>query len=1249
MKLRLLSWNVREANDSSKRKVIKAMIRSQRVDLFCIQEMKIQTMSEGVVRSLGSGRLKNVEDGLVWIFNGVYGPFTRKERETMWEELGAIRGIWDDPWCLGDDFNATLSQRERSSQGSLNGAMRRGVAQSRLPRPTSDHFPILLKGGGLSRGPSLFRFENMWLKVDGFKDLLRDWWQGAGRRGRANFRLAAKLKVLKEKIKVWNRDVFEREMELKNEAKETFKKWVLLEETHWRQSSRELWLKEGDKNTGFFHRMSNAHWRNNSLDSIKINGVELAEEQEAREGIEEVVELFKEFYDQKSFAKSLNTTFLVLIPKKGGAKDLGDFRPINLLGGLYKLLTKVLTNRLKKVLGKVVLADQNAFLRGRQILDASLIANEVVDYWQKRKEKGLVCKLDIEKAYDSINWNFLMKVLHKMDFGSRWMEWIWWCISTAKFSVLVNGVPAGFFSSSKGLRASNSSWLDLAWFEAASGLRINLAKSELIPVGEVEDIEVMTVELGCKVGDFPVKYLGLPLEPITKPCLCGMGVIGVKYGQEGCGWRTNEARGTFGVGVWKEILKEASWCWDNIEFKVGRGTKVKFWTDHWCGNTVLSQKFPKLYAMTIFRNATVNEVDFRISSEEDSVLWKGGGLDIFRIRDAYNLLAAPNPLVFPKKSIWVDKVPTKVAFFAWEATWEKILTVLWEIVLALFGAQWVFLEIVKEGVFGRGVLFAFWIFGVVSGSLRAGEGQYKSTLVCPVCNKISVTFDPFMYLSLPLQSTITRTMTVTVFTCDGSALPSACTVTVPKQGRCRDLIQALSGACSVKHNEKLLLAEIRNHLIDRFLEDPLILLSTIKDDDHLAAYKIPKLSKSTIFLQLIHRREEQEIGNAQKSFGWKPYGTPLVSPISCDDVITRGDIQSIVYTMLSPMLRTERQGHTDISETSISVAASDPSCDITTSEAFTDSIESDLKDMDGNSYKTVTLSKLPLQLVDENNACIDLSVGEEKPIKLSSSSMSILVFVDWSHKFLEKYDTHYLENLPEVFKYGPVTKKARTEPLSLYTCLEAFLREEPLVPEDMWFCPQCKEQRQASKKLDLWRLPEVLVIHLKRFSYSRSMKHKLETFVNFPIHDLDLTNYVAHKNNSRSQIYELYALTNHYGGMGSGHYTAHIKVSDIALTHKQKVAIYLSQIQSGAIICPLHSSIDIFMTTLIIVPFILLQLLDENRWYNFDDSHISAINEEDVKSAAAYVLFYKRVKIDDASVSNGAQSCAGHENILPQN
>lgn len=461
------------------------------------------------------------------------------------------------------------------------------------------------------------------------------------------------------------------------------------------------------------------------------------------------------------------------------------------------------------------------------------------------------------------------------------------------------------------------------------------------------------------------------------------------------------------------------------------------------------------------------------------------------------------------------------------------------------------------------------------------QGQYKSTLVCPICNKVSVTFDPFMYLSLPLQSTITRTVTVTVFTCDGSALPSTYTVTVPKQGRCRDLIQTLSNASSVKHSERLVLVEIQNHMIQRFLEDPLILLSTIKDDDHLAAYKVPKFAKNAKYLQLIHRRKDQGTSDGQITSGWLPYGTPLLSCISCDDEIIRGNIQNMVHIMLSPMLRT------GVSST---IPASNPSGNLRCGEASTDSAISNSMNNDITSSKPVTSLKLPLQLVDESNACIDLSVGEEKAIKLTTGSTSIVIYVDWSQKLLDKYHTHYLENLPEVFKYGPVTKKARTEPLSLYTCLEAFLREEPLVPEDMWYCPQCKERRQASKKLDLWRLPEVLVIHLKRFSYSRSMKHKLETFVNFPIHDFDLTNYIAHKSNSRHQLYELYALTNHYGGMGSGHYTAHIK------------------------------------------------LLDENRWYSFDDSHISLINEEDVKSAAAYVLFYRRVKTEDSSVTNGALS-----------
>ncbi|RVW33720.1 hypothetical protein CK203_074880 [Vitis vinifera] len=163
-------------------------------------------------------------------------------------------------------------------------------------------------------------------------------------------------------------------------------------------------------------------------------------------------------------------------------------------GGLYKLLAKVLANRLKKVVGKVVSTSQNAFVRGRQILDASLIANEVIDSWQKRKEKGLICKLDIEKAYDSINWKFLLKA------------------SSLALKALDKEIPC-LLSLCYGNGSARS----------ASGLRINLAKSEIIPVGEVVEMEELAVELGCRVGSLPSQYLGLPLGAPIERLICGMG------------------------------------------------------------------------------------------------------------------------------------------------------------------------------------------------------------------------------------------------------------------------------------------------------------------------------------------------------------------------------------------------------------------------------------------------------------------------------------------------------------------------------------------------------------------------------------------------------------------------------------------------------------------------------------------------------------------------------------------------------
>ncbi|WJZ98950.1 hypothetical protein VitviT2T_017437 [Vitis vinifera] len=187
-------------------------------------------------------------------------------------------------------------------------------------------------------------------------------------------------------------------------------------------------------------------------------------------------------------------------------------------------------------------------------------------------------------------------------------------------------------------------------------------------------------------------------------------VIKVKYGQEGLGWRPKKANGAVGVGVWKEIWKESEWCWDNMIFRVGKGNTIRFWTDVWCTDTTLSHCFPHLFGMSVQRSSTIEEMwdqnsgqgdwnlnflrDFndweldtvgdllhmlrghKPSLEEDSVLWRHGRSGQFRVKEAYSLLTNSNGTGFPSRSIWVARVPTKVAFFAWEATWGKEVLVL---------------------------------------------------------------------------------------------------------------------------------------------------------------------------------------------------------------------------------------------------------------------------------------------------------------------------------------------------------------------------------------------------------------------------------------------------------------------------------------------------------------------------------------------------------------------------------------------
>ncbi|KAK0603038.1 hypothetical protein LWI29_000757 [Acer saccharum] len=164
------------------------------------------------------------------------------------------------------------------------------------------------------------------------------------------------------------------------------------------------------------------------------------------------MEFMGEFYRDSAVVRHLNSNFLVFIPKIRNPSSLKDYRTIILVGAAYKILAKVLANRLKKVMDKVISPNHMAFVKGRQIMDSFVIANKVIYSWKNDGKGGLLVKLDFEKAYDSVDHSFLLEVFKKMGFGAKWIDWIKWCISSPSLLILVNGCPTKEFSIERGLR-----------------------------------------------------------------------------------------------------------------------------------------------------------------------------------------------------------------------------------------------------------------------------------------------------------------------------------------------------------------------------------------------------------------------------------------------------------------------------------------------------------------------------------------------------------------------------------------------------------------------------------------------------------------------------------------------------------------------------------------------------------------------------------------------------------------------------
>lgn len=162
--------------------------------------------------------------------------------------------------------------------------------------------------------------------------------------------------------------------------------------------------------------------------------------------------MVKDFFSIGSSLRLINHTHIALIPKVDNPEVVSNFRPISLCNVTYKIITKIMVNWIKPLLTYCISINQVAFAPGRSIQDNILIAHETFSSFKGRKGRNgaMAIKLDLEKAYDFISWDFIKVVLIRFGFNTHWIGLIMECITSTSFSVLVNGKAHGFFCPSKG-------------------------------------------------------------------------------------------------------------------------------------------------------------------------------------------------------------------------------------------------------------------------------------------------------------------------------------------------------------------------------------------------------------------------------------------------------------------------------------------------------------------------------------------------------------------------------------------------------------------------------------------------------------------------------------------------------------------------------------------------------------------------------------------------------------------------------
>ncbi|KAM4653992.1 ubiquitin carboxyl-terminal hydrolase 4 isoform 3-T3 [Amazona ochrocephala] len=394
------------------------------------------------------------------------------------------------------------------------------------------------------------------------------------------------------------------------------------------------------------------------------------------------------------------------------------------------------------------------------------------------------------------------------------------------------------------------------------------------------------------------------------------------------------------------------------------------------------------------------------------------------------------------------------------------------------------------------------------------HGLFKSTLVCPKCSKVSVTFDPFCYLTLPLPLRRDRLMEVTLVYADPQRRPVQYRVVVPMMGAISDLCESLS-RLSGAPAENMVVTDVYNHRFHKIfhMDEG---LNHIMPKDDIFVYEVCKPSEdSSEYITLSVYFREKTVRQSSSTSGTVLFGQPLLISVP-KHKLTVDHLYGVVLEQISRYVKLP------LAEEYSAACTGKGTCN-------------------GSNGVVEAFSALAVDW---------------------DSDTRRLLFDEQEAQAFEKHES----------MLQPQKKKAV---VALRDCIELFTTMETLGEHDPWYCPNCKKHQQATKKFDLWSLPRILVVHLKRFSYSRYWRDKLDTVVEFPVRGLDMSEFVCDPR-AGSYVYDLIAVSNHYGAMGVGHYTAYAK---------NKV---------------------------------------NDKWYYFDDSSVSTASEDQIVTKAAYVLFYQR-------------------------